>query len=80
MWLADMHYRVAARQQAGAWEALAAIMGRLFCDLREIELRRKAVLKELLATTVSLSHGNGQSLELHYTAIWFLTHDVNGTY
>jgi hypothetical protein len=52
MWLADMHYRVAARQQQRAWVDIAALMESLFGRMRDIELSRKAVFKELLAATV----------------------------
>lgn len=54
MWLADMHYRVAARQQEVAWQDISALMTRLFARLREIEINRKTVTKELLAATVSV--------------------------
>eukprot|EP00611_Tribonema_gayanum_P004263 TRINITY_DN13427_c0_g2_i1.p1 TRINITY_DN13427_c0_g2~~TRINITY_DN13427_c0_g2_i1.p1 ORF type:complete len:346 (+),score=65.12 TRINITY_DN13427_c0_g2_i1:2794-3831(+) len=52
MWLADMHYRVAARQQEVAWQDISALMTQLFARLREVEINRKSVTKELLATTL----------------------------
>jgi uncharacterized protein YdaU (DUF1376 family) len=53
VWLADMNYRVAVRQQKEAWENIAAILERLFDRLRDIEINRKAAVKAILEETVS---------------------------
>ena len=55
MWLADTAYRVAVRQQQEVWRSIAALMTELFQRMREMEVNRKTVTKEVLNRTVSVS-------------------------
>ena len=53
MWISDANYRVAVEQQAKAWESTYGMLERLFDRLRDVEIKRRTIIKQVLESTVS---------------------------
>lgn len=53
VWLSDMNYRVAVKQQAEAWGNISGILARLFDRLRDTEIKRRTITQSVLQSTLA---------------------------